>query len=155
MIESLDSAREELKRADHLIYVSLKYTRTCDIFKSIIERLINSIEFMIAALLKKLEEDKKIDKIPSQLAAKCASVKENYNDPEINKILDFHLLLRQINRAPFKRMREFRRHVAMIVEVNGKPVEVNIDNITEYFKNVKLFYEYVDKKVRGENPKEE
>ncbi len=43
MLESLDLAKEEIKRADHLMYVSLKYTRTVDILKSIIERLINAI----------------------------------------------------------------------------------------------------------------
>ena len=31
---------EELKRVDHLVYVSLKYTRTVDVIRSIIDRLI-------------------------------------------------------------------------------------------------------------------
>ena len=39
----LDKAKSELKRADHLIFVSLKYTRTVDVIRSIIERLINRL----------------------------------------------------------------------------------------------------------------
>ena len=52
MKESLQDAKEELKRIDHLIYVTLKYTRTVDVFLSIIERMINSYEFIIDVLLK-------------------------------------------------------------------------------------------------------
>jgi hypothetical protein len=53
MKESLSEAFEELKRADHLIYVSLKYTRTVDVIKSIIERLINAYDDAIITLLDK------------------------------------------------------------------------------------------------------
>ena len=33
MKEALDNAKEELKRVDHLFYVSLKYTRTADMMR--------------------------------------------------------------------------------------------------------------------------
>ena len=32
--EGLTNACEELTQVDHLIYVSLKYTRTCDVLKT-------------------------------------------------------------------------------------------------------------------------
>ena len=38
MSEYLVDSKQEINRADHLIYVSLKYTRTVDVIKSIIER---------------------------------------------------------------------------------------------------------------------
>ena len=41
MIESLENAKEELKRIDHLIYVTLKYTRTVDVLLSVVERMVN------------------------------------------------------------------------------------------------------------------
>ena len=53
MIESLEDAKEELKRVDHLIYVSLKYTRTVDVLRNVIERLVTASEFMITAMLKR------------------------------------------------------------------------------------------------------
>ena len=47
----IEPAREEMKRADHLLYVSLKYTRTVDVIKSLIERLFSTIDAITDALL--------------------------------------------------------------------------------------------------------
>ncbi len=137
MEEALHNAFEELKRVDHLIYVSLKYTRTCDIFKSIIERLVNAIDYSLDALLIKLEQEKKIYEVPDQPGMKCSVIRQHIDDPELHKIIDFYLLLRQMNRAEFTRAREFRRHVTMTLVIQGEKVEVNIDNITEFYKQTK------------------
>ena len=51
---------EELKRADHLIYVSLKYTRTCDIMKNAIKRLISAFELAMQDYLEAMRKKKKI-----------------------------------------------------------------------------------------------
>jgi hypothetical protein len=147
--EHIESAKEELKRVDHLIYVSLKYTRTCDVFKNIIERLISAIEFAIDAILKRLEEEHKIFEAPAQPGAKCNAVKEHVQDERILKMVDFYLLLRQMNRADFSREREYRRHVTMTVVIDGKPIEVNIDSITQQFKDTKEYLDYVERYLKG------
>ncbi len=152
MEESLTNAREELKRVDHLIYVSLKYTRTCDIFKSIIQRLIDSLDFSLTAILKKFEEERKIMEIPAQAGLKCSVIKQHIEDEELDKIIEFYLLLRQINRSEFSRFREFRRHVTMTVTVAGEDLEVTIDKVTDYYKNAKEHIEYVEKLLRQEEP---
>lgn len=147
--EEIHKAKEELKRVDHLIYVSLKYTRTCDIFKSIIERLINSIEYMLNALLLKLEEEKKIKEIPEQPGLKCNILKQNIEDEKINEIIDSYLVLRKLNRAPFTRAREFRRHVTMTCTLEGEETEVNIDNMTEKYKQTVEYLDYVLSFLKG------
>ena len=149
MEEALYNAFEELKRVDHLIYVSLKYTRTCDIFKSIIERLVNAIDYGLDALLKKLEQEKKIYEIPDQPGMKCSVIRQHIEDPDLHKIIDFYLLLRQMNRAEFTRAREFRRHVTMTLVIQGEKVEVNIDNITEFYKQTKDHLAHMRKLVVG------
>ncbi|PIN86442.1 hypothetical protein COV19_04765 [Candidatus Woesearchaeota archaeon CG10_big_fil_rev_8_21_14_0_10_44_13] len=149
MKESLEKAKEELKRVDHLIYVSLKYTRTCDVFKSIIERLINAIDFMIESMLKKAKEDKKLANFPPQPRAKCLLLAENLEHEELKEMCNFYLLLRQIDQAPFTRDREYRRHVTMTVNIGGKKHEVDIDNITAYYKKTKVFYDIIEKIVHG------
>ncbi|MBD3313232.1 hypothetical protein GF345_02215 [Candidatus Woesearchaeota archaeon] len=145
MKDSLEKANDELKRVDHLIYVSLKYTRTCDIFKSILERMISSIEFMLDALLINLQEQNKIEEIPQQPIAKSNIAKEHYDDEVIREMAGLLVRLRQINRAPFERAREFRRHVTMTVKLESEIIEINIDNITEYYKKIKDYYAYVNK----------
>ena len=62
----LEEAREELKRADHLIYVSLKYTRTVDVIKSVIDRLISCLDFVIDKLLDHAIDKKLISEKPSR-----------------------------------------------------------------------------------------
>ncbi len=144
MKDAIENAREELKRVDHLIYVSLKYTRTCDIFKSIIDRLINSIDFAMEAVLKNMEEEHKIMEIPMQPGMKCSAIRENSDDEKVTGILDFYLLLRLMSRADFTRAREYRRHVTMTMTIEGEVHEVNIDNITQYYKDTKEYVDYVE-----------
>lgn len=150
MKESLFEANEELKRADHLIYVSLKYTRTVDVLKNIIERLINAYDFAIAALLKQLEEQNKLEEMPTNIVSKCETVKKLTNDPKIAENIDFYMLLRQITKAKYERAREYRRHVTMTVEVKGEKIEINIDRIHEYFDKTKDFVEYVREMVKND-----
>jgi hypothetical protein len=150
MEEALDSSLEELKRVDHLIYVSLKYTRTCDIFKSIIERMIEALNFAFEALLIKLEEEHKIMEVPIQPGIKAELIKEHYPDEKMQEIVDFYLLLRKLNRADFTREREYRRHVTMRMEIDGSPFAVNIDSITEYLKKLKEEMHYIHSVVKEE-----
>ena len=70
--EHFEESREELKRADHLIFVSLKYTRTVDVIKHIVERLINCIDFAFTGLLDELVENGKIEEIPAAILPKCS-----------------------------------------------------------------------------------
>ena len=59
--ELMFEAREELKRLEHIIYVSLKYTRTVDVIINALNRLVEVYNLIIEALLEKakLEDSKK------------------------------------------------------------------------------------------------
>lgn len=143
----MDNAKEELKRVDHLIYVSLKYTRTVDVIRSVIERLINALEFIINGLLEKAVEDKKIEKIPVSGGSRSNLVKEIYKeDKKIVDAIDFQISLKKIMRAKYTREKEFRRPVRMISDVEGKEVITNIDEVYEYFEKMKSFLEYIEGK---------
>ena len=149
MEEHLRQARDELKRADHLIYVSLKYTRTCDVFKNCIARLIDAIDFSLTAILIQLEEQGKITEIPNQARPRADIVKAKIVDERIIKLIEFYFWLRQINRAEFDRAREYRRHVTMTCKVESQDVEITIDNITQYYKEIKEDLAYIELFLRG------
>ena len=70
MLEHDSDARQELKRADHLLYVTLKYTKTTDVIKNAIRRLINACDYAIIDILERLKEKKKIDEVPIIRSAK-------------------------------------------------------------------------------------
>ena len=55
----VQDANNELKRADHMLYISLKYTRTCDVMQNIIKRLIAAFDFGIEAMLDDLNNKNK------------------------------------------------------------------------------------------------
>lgn len=144
MKECLIDALEELKRAEHLMYVSLKYTRTVDMIKHLLERLMNSYECMFDGLLSKAKKEKKIKELPSQPVVKVEKVKEIYaEDEKIIQAIDFYLLLRKTHRAEFHRSKEFRRHVTMTVYVENEKIEIDIDKIQEYYKKATDFFEYL------------
>lgn len=141
MLEAIENAKEELKRADHLMYVSLKYTRTVDVLKSIVERLINTFDFLVEALLK-AKGVKEVPKIPK---LKVEAVKKCYSDvPSIQAYMDFYLLLRSVDRATFGRALEYRRHVTMTAHLDDKEIEIDIDIIEDYFHKVKEFVSLVE-----------
>ena len=149
MRQSLDDAYSELKRSDHLIYVSLKYTRTVDVIKSIVERLINCIELLITALVDKSLDEKKIAETPQNVIQKCQKVKEIYHDPMIEEMCNFFLKLRKIDKAQFTRSSEYRRHVTMAVMVDDVVLNIDIDTIKAFYETCKGYFEYVLVLIEG------
>ena len=89
-------ANEELKRVDHLIYVSLKYTRTIDVIKNIIERFISTYDCFILSLLTKLKDEGKIEDFPDSPIQKALMVKENFDEDVVRESMDLYLLFRTL-----------------------------------------------------------
>ena len=148
----MHDAMEELKRAEHLLYVSLKYTRTVDVLKSLLLRLISGLDVTISCLLQRAKDKKRIKEIPPQITVRCELVKKLYNDEKINEMLQFYLTLRKINKAEYKKSNEYRRHVTMTATTDDGIIEVNLDIIKEYFHKTGEYVDYVDNLL---NPKKQ
>jgi hypothetical protein len=142
MNEFIIEAAEEMKRIDHLVFVSLKYTRTVDVIKSIIERMINAYDFMIQAHLDQAKEEKKIGSYPQSPALRVEALQKLNDDDFYKKHLEFYSLLRTLSRAEFGRRKEFRRHVTMEARLENKTVEVNIDVLKIFHDNTKEFFKH-------------
>ena len=144
MIETLEDAGEELKRAEHLVYVSLKYTRTGDVLQNTLSRMIDSYELLLDALLEYAQDTKSLQTIPTTPLERGNTVKKLYPQQEIQDNVDLYFLLRKIFRAPNKqREEEYRRHVALITTVEGREEIINIDVITQYLEFQKQFYGFI------------
>ena len=148
MKEALDNAREELKRVYHLYWVSLKYTRTADMMRHLVERLISTFSFGIESLLKYAEDKNKIDKIPNNPAMDSKLLVKTFTDEDLAGYMELYLRLRKIIRADYTKREEFRRHVTMTCTIdNNEIVEVNIDILKEYYEKAKNFIDYVERVV--------
>ena len=149
MNELINEAKSELKRVEHLFFVSLKYTRTADVIRNLVERLINSLGFGFDAFLEHAKKNKVIEKIPKAPRAKSQLLKEIYPDDEhLISFIEFYILLRDIKAAPYTKREEYRRHVTMTSEIApGKFIDVDIDLLSEYLKKLHLFIEYIKEKI--------
>ena len=152
MKESFDEAVQELKRVDHLFWVSLKYTRTVDVIKNVIERLINCIGFGLESLLKYAKEKKLITSIPTNAGLRCDLLKKTFPDNlELIDYINFYLRLMKLSRAEYTRREEFRRHVTMIATIDkGEVVEVSIDSLKEDYEKTRIFISFVKKIINEE-----
>lgn len=135
------NAREELKRADHLIYVSLKYTRTVDVIESVITRFISAQQMTIDALLEWLEKKKKLKKVDysKPYKTKVDLIREKLKrDENINEFLDFYDYLIKIMKADHIKKEEFRKNVRLIAQDKNSNVmdEIGIEVLKQYYKKV-------------------
>ena len=136
----LSNARDQLKRIDHLIYVSLKYTRTVDVLKSILKRLIACFDDCITGLLELSVEREKIPNLPTNVVARMRTIIELFPHKDIERLINFYVMLRKIDKGTPIKSNEYRRGVRMSVILKDTVVEVDIDNVEEYFKLAQTFY---------------
>jgi hypothetical protein len=138
MIEELgESALEELKRADHLIYVSLKYTRTVDIIKNTIQRLLSAFDIAIIQGLEYTKESKRIPSIPTSALQRVNLLSRFL--PQTKKSLEFYQVLKSIDRAEYSRKEEYRKNVALIIKKRSKKIEVDIETLKYFFDSTVCF----------------
>ena len=83
----------------------------------------------VDALLENALKQGMITEKPNIPLGKAQLVLEKYDSKKIKDNLSKYLLLRKLRRAQYGKRNEFRRHVTMSAMVDGKLIEVNIDNI--------------------------
>lgn len=133
----IEGAKEELKRADHSIYVTLKYTRTVDVIKNVIKRLINACDLAIIEALEHLKKQKKVKEIPPASKLRANLIASSF--PKLKKEITFYFLLKDIDKAGFKKKDEYRKNVALVVRLKGNDVEINIEALKKYFERTVQF----------------
>ncbi|MFP4522937.1 MAG: hypothetical protein ACOCQQ_00305 [Candidatus Nanoarchaeia archaeon] len=149
MIELLEEAGDELKRADHLVYVSLKYTRTADVLVNSLRRMIDSYERMIDALLMYAQETNNLAELPKTPLERGNLVKQLYDEQEIKDNIDLYFLLRKITRSKYSSEQEYRRHVCIITSIENREEIINIDIVTQYLEFEKQFFSFVLEKLKS------
>lgn len=150
MNEYLLEAREELKRLEHIIYVSLKYTRTVDVILNAVNRLISTYDWIIEAFLEEARKEGKLSALAKSPALRKKHLEELFpDDVEMQKYLAFYTFLKRLINSPHLKREEFRRHVALVVELDNTNIEVNIDNLTNCEHFVHNFFRYAWGKIVG------
>lgn len=136
--EAIEDMKGSLRRADHSYYVSLKYSRTVDVIRNLLERYVTTLCYMMNALLEYKRFKGEIESVSTTLIERVGQVRELFPEEEdIVESLDFLLFLRKVLRAEHGKCEEFRRHVTMIVKVEGEEYHIDIDLLGEYYESIK------------------
>lgn len=136
----MESIIQEKISADHLLYVSLKYTKTCDVIKNLLLRWRKMIETVIDQTLKHAKKKKKISKIPENPVKKMDAVKILFKkDKEFLKVIEFYEMLRKLEELRKERIGEFRKNVCLRIMYRGKEINVNLEQLKIYAEMLENF----------------
>ena len=136
----MDRIIQEKISADHLLYVSLKYTKTCDVIFNLILRWRKMIETAIDEILKYARKKKKISSIPTNPIKKIDTVKGLFKkNPEFLRTIQMYEMFRKIEELRKERIGEFRKNVTLKVFYQGQEININLEKLKEYASNLEKF----------------
>lgn len=124
---------QEKISADHLLYVSLKYTKTCDVIINLILRWRMVIERSVDEILKHAKKKKKISVVPTNPTRKIEEARKLMKkDKNFLDVMDMYEMFRKIEDLRKERIGEFRKNVTLRVFYQGKEVEINLEMLKIY-----------------------
>lgn len=131
---------QEKISADHLLYVSLKYTKTCDVIVNLIIRWRKMIETSINEILKHAKKKKKISTIPTNPIGKIELIRTIFKkDTNFLEVIDMYEMFRKIEELRKERIGEFRKNVTLKVFYRGEEVSVNLEKLKIYAERLEKF----------------
>ena len=144
MEEHIFEGREELKRVEHIIYVSLKYTRTTDVLNNALMRLVSFYDFMVEGYLIHALEKEQISRITKSPALRAKNLAALYKeDPKFQEYISFYFFMRELlKRTDFARINEYRRHVGKVYQNQDSTVVINIDHLEAMEWYAHQFFQY-------------
>ncbi|MFH1803131.1 MAG: hypothetical protein ABH864_06830 [archaeon] len=140
----MEAIIKEKISADHLLYVSLKYTKTCDVIINLLTRWKNMIDRGMDRLVAKAKKDKKWKPIPDAPRAKLIQLKRIYAKiSDITETLELYELFRDIDKLEKIRESEFRKGVNLKVTYKDKQIDINLLQLKEYAATLERFISYI------------
>ena len=136
----MENIIQEKISADHLLYVSLKYTKTCDVIKNLILRWRKMIETAIDGILKHAKKKKKISVLPTNPVKKIEAMKKLFKkDKNMLKTIEFYEMSRKIEELRQERIGEFRKNVCLKIMYRGEEINVNLEQLKIYADMLEKF----------------
>ncbi len=137
MIE--DIIKEKIS-ADHLMYVSLKYTKTCDVIINLLLRWKIMIEKSMEVLIEDAQKKKKWKPVKDAPRAKLIQLKKIHSKDElIFEVLCMYEFFRDVEKLDKIREHEFRKGVNLKVTYKEDVVDVNLEKLKEYTETLEKF----------------
>lgn len=136
----LEEIIKEKTSADHLLYVSLKYTKTCDVILNLIARWKSMIELSFDAILENAVENKKVPNMPGSPKERIEFIKKYFKkNKEVQDVVPLYIFFKRIPDLEKKREGEFRKNVNLKIVESTKITEINLEKLKEYSDVVESF----------------
>ena len=149
IIEALEKIIKEKISADHLLYVSMKYTKTCDVMINLIKRWKIMMDYAFDALLEKAKKNKEIKSIPGAPKLKLDLLRKKFQkNPEVIEALDEYLMFKLIETLPKTKESEFRKGVCLTVTYKWEEIPINLDKLKEYSEIIERFINFTKEYLR-------
>jgi len=146
MSEILEQLMKEKISADHLMYVSMKYTKTCDVMINLLKRWKIMMDHSFDGLLEVAKKQKlkgMPKKLPTAPKLKLDLVKEIFKDiPEVMDAVKEFEMFKLIDILKNTKAGEFRKGVCLTVLYKGEEVRVDLDKLKEYAAIMETFINY-------------
>ena len=140
---------KEKTSADHLLYVSLKYTKTCDVILNLLARWKSLIEISFDAILEKRVEDGKIPAMPTNPKQRIEFIKKYFvKDTDVQTVVPLYIFFKRIPDLNKTRSGEFRKNVNLKITELKKVTDINMEKLGEYYEIIEKFSSEV-KKILG------
>lgn len=131
---------QEKTSADHLLYVSLKYTKTTDVMLNLITRWKSMIDFAIDRLLEQAKRERLISNIPEAPKLKVDKIKEIYKkNKEILETMELYEFFKRVDKAEKTRENEFRKNVTLKILDKGEWISIDMDRLKSYNEIIEKF----------------
>lgn len=140
----MDAIIKEKISADHLLYVSLKYTKTCDVIINLLLRWKIMIDMAMERLIEKAKKAKKWKPVPDAPRAKLVQLQKIYAaEPVVAQTLELYELFRDIEKLDKVRESEFRKGVNLRTTYKSQVININLDKLKEYADLLERFISYL------------
>jgi hypothetical protein len=136
----METIIQEKISADHLLYVSLKYTKTCDVIMNLMFRWRNMIETSLHRILEHAKEKGKIKIVPTNPMGQIDEIKKIFKkDKEFLEVICFYEMLRKLEDLRTERIGEFRKNVNLKIMYCGKEINMDLENLKEHASKLEKF----------------
>ena len=131
---------QEKISADHLLYVSLKYTKTCDVIRNLLLRWRRMIETSSESMLIHAKKKKKIKEIAPNPVGRIEQMKKIFKKNENTlEVLEFYEMLKKLEELRTERIGEFRKNVNFRIFYRGEEINVNLEQLKIYAELLEKF----------------
>jgi hypothetical protein len=131
---------KEKTSADHLLYVSLKYTKTCDVILNLLARWKSLLEISFDSILEHRFEDGKIPGMPATPKQRIEFMKKYFKkSEEIQKVIPLYIFFKRIPDLNKTRSGEFRKNVNLKIIEPTRTTDINMEKLGEYYEIVEKF----------------